>query len=357
MNKRSPAISVIMPVYNAEMYLKDSIESILDQSFTDFEFLIYNDGSTDKTDEIINTFKDVRIVYKKMDKNSGYLNLLNDGLAIAKGKYIARMDADDISMPNRFEEQYKYLENNAEVGICGSWIEFIGEQSGVIERPVSFEEIQFGLFFSCPLTHPTVMMRNDLLKKYNLIYHTEYYYAEDHYFFAQASLHFKIVNLPKVLLKYRIHSSQIGSARWKEQFFAKSAIQANLFSNILLKKNDEDLKWLKTFFREQSVPDEKWLNDIESYEERIIKDNEVNPVYPPSILNRAVNKIFKSKTERNFYNYFFSKYYNQKTFSPALLGSFLKEKYKPYRFLGKQMTSYFVLKCLIGFRKKTVLCN
>jgi glycosyltransferase involved in cell wall biosynthesis len=98
----SPLISVIMPVYNAELFITEAIQSVLNQTFSDFEFLIYNDGSTDKTHEIIISFKDERIIYKKLETNGGYLNLLNDGLIAAKGKYIARMDADDNSMPYRF---------------------------------------------------------------------------------------------------------------------------------------------------------------------------------------------------------------------------------------------------------------
>lgn len=351
-----PVISVLMPVYNAELYIKEAIESILNQSFTDFEFLIYNDGSTDKTDEIISGFNDARIVYKKVEINAGYISLLNEGLDIAKGKYIARMDSDDIALPNRFEEQFKYLESNLDVGICGSWIEFIGKMSGLNKSSETFDEIQYSLFFGCPLTHPSIMMRRDLIKKYNLKYNQEYYYAEDHYFFAQASLNFKLTNIPLVLLKYRIHDAQIGGKKWKEQFIAKSRIQAKLFSNVLL-GNDADLIWLEDFFMEKSIPNEKWLNEITIYQQRIIKDNRITKVYPEAILSKAVINVFERKTSQNFYKYFFNKYYNQKKFSLKLLSSFFKEKYKPHRILGGKLTSYFILKCLIKYKKNEVLAQ
>lgn len=161
--------------------------------------------STDKTHEIISVFNDTRIIYKKIEKNAWYLSLLNTGLEESKGKYLARMDADDIAMPNRFEEQVKYLDEHTDVGICGSWYEFIGSLNRVHKSAVSFEGIQFQLSFGCPITHPSVMRRNVFVKKYNLRYKQEYYYAEDHYFFAESSLHFKITNIPLVLLKYRIH--------------------------------------------------------------------------------------------------------------------------------------------------------
>lgn len=334
-----PIISVVMPAYNAELYIKEAIESVLNQTFINFEFLIYNDGSTDKTHEIISAFNDNRIIYKKIEKNAGYLQLLNRGLDEAKGKYIARMDADDIAIPNRFQVQFEYLEIHPDVGICGSWIEFIGAMSGINKSSETFEDIQYLLFFGCPLTHPTVMMRNDLLKKYNLKYTKEYYYAEDYYFFAQSSLHFKITNVPQVLLKYRIHTLQVGSAKWREQFLAKSKIQAKLFLDLLETNNENDLEWMEIFFMEKSIPDTRWLNEINDYQGRILKGNELNHIYPQVILNRAVLNLFKSKIERNFYKYYFNKYYNQKKYSPSLLLAFFKEKYKPHRILGKKLTT------------------
>lgn len=350
-----PLISVIMPAYNVELYIKDAIESILNQTIDDFEFLIFNDGSTDRTHDIIISFTDSRIKYRKIDSNEGYLNLLNAGLLRAKGKYIARMDADDISLPNRFEEQVAYLENHPGVGICGTWIEFIGTRSGTIELPVTFEEIQYGLFFGCPLNHPTVMMKRELILKYNLTYNKKYYLAEDHFLFAEASLHFKIVNLPTVLLRYRIHATQIGSAKWREQFLVKSNIQSTLFTNMLAYCSDEDYEWLFNFLSEQSFPDEKWSNEVAIFRNRIIAGNEKKMIYPQEIVEAATTNLFESKKKNNFYNYFFHKYYNQKTFNFRLLISFFKEKYSPSKYLGKKLSFLFIIKCLVKYQKQSIL--
>src|SRR5688572_768328 len=114
-----PLISVLMPVYNAGPYLKESIESVLAQTYDNFEFLIINDGSTDSSEKEILSYNDVRIHYVKCETNSGLIATLNQGLALATGKYIVRMDADDICRPQRFEKQVRFMENHPEIGICG----------------------------------------------------------------------------------------------------------------------------------------------------------------------------------------------------------------------------------------------
>ena len=115
----NPKVTVLMPVYNCEKYLRESIESILNQTFKDFEFLIINDGSSDKSAEIVESYNDNRINFVQNEKNIGLAASLNRGLDIAKGEYIARMDADDISLPERLEKQVRFMETNPQIGICG----------------------------------------------------------------------------------------------------------------------------------------------------------------------------------------------------------------------------------------------
>ena len=117
-----PVISVIMPVYNTkEKFLREAVESILNQTFTDFEFIIINDGSDSITEDIILSYKDLRIKYLKNEQNLGIVQSLNKAVKTAKGKYIARMDADDISMPHRLEKQYEFMENHPQCGVCGTY--------------------------------------------------------------------------------------------------------------------------------------------------------------------------------------------------------------------------------------------
>ncbi len=202
-------ISVIMPAYNAEQYIAQAIESILNQTFTDFEFIIINDGSSDKTAEIIKSYKDKRINFIDNKKNQGLIAVLNQGLAISNGEYIARMDSDDISLPERFEKQVKYLDAHPEIGVLGTSIIQFGEhtkEQEVIKKPkITYLDI----VLCCPVVHPSAMIRKSILDKYNLRYNPDYQHAEDYYLWSQAIKYTNITNLKDVLLKYRYHDKNV----------------------------------------------------------------------------------------------------------------------------------------------------
>ena len=131
-----------MPAYNAEKYIAESIESILSQTFTDFEFIIINDASTDSTKEIIESFQDSRIILINNEQNLGVAKSLNIGIATAKGKYIARMDADDISLPERFQTQFNFMEKNPDIDICGSWARMFGDKDDCMQTLQNHEDIR-----------------------------------------------------------------------------------------------------------------------------------------------------------------------------------------------------------------------
>ena len=199
-----------MPAYNAEKYLREAIDSILAQTFTDFEFIIINDGSIDSTKEIIHSYEDSRIVYLENERNSGICVTLNKGLHAARGRYIARMDSDDISQPERFAKQVAYMDNHPEIGVLGTDIEVFGE--GV--KPYTFkqlhtpEECQAGLLFNSCFAHPSVMIRKCVLRDYKLQYNDDFRGLEDYELWWQIGKHSKLNNLPEALLRYRHHKGQ-----------------------------------------------------------------------------------------------------------------------------------------------------
>jgi len=204
-------ISVIMPVYNGEKYLREAVDSILAQTFTDFEFIIVDDGSTDATAQILDSYTDPRIIRINNRQNVGLSTSLNNGIALAKGEYIARMDADDISLPERFEKQVAFLNCHLSIGVVGSAIQKIndlGEIIGIASLPTDPELMEWVLLFGSPFVHPSVMMRTDVVINLGG-YSTKYNAAQDYEFWGRFSKHTKLANLSECLLFYRIHTESI----------------------------------------------------------------------------------------------------------------------------------------------------
>jgi len=219
----SPLVSVLMPVYNAEKYLCESIDSILNQTYQNFEFIIINDGSTDGSADIVRSYKDPRIIFVDNPKNSGLVSVLNHGLDIAHGKYIARMDADDISLPERFEKQVKFMERHRNVGICGTFFRVFG-RVGYIETKKAYPKLK-DMREPSPLGHPTVMMRKSVLDKYHLRYDPRYKYAEDYELWTRAVEYTKIANLKDVLLNYRWSGDNVSITHNIEQMHVSELIK------------------------------------------------------------------------------------------------------------------------------------
>ena len=139
--KNSPKVSVIMPVYNREKYIASSVQSVLNQSFTDFEFIIIDDGSTDSTYKLIKKFNDKRIIIIRKFENNGNYSARNEGMKIAVGKYICVMDSDDVAIPNRIQKQFNFMEKNNIYGICGGYAKVIGMDE-VIKPPCNYEVLK-----------------------------------------------------------------------------------------------------------------------------------------------------------------------------------------------------------------------
>jgi glycosyltransferase involved in cell wall biosynthesis len=205
-----PKVSVIMPAYNAEKYIAEAIDSILGQTFGDFEFIILNDCSKDRTEEIILSYKDERIVYLKNEQNMGVAATLNKGLEVAKGEYIARMDADDISMPERFEKQVAYLDNNPQTVVCGSAIMPFSEEGNQPVRQFAHDpaKAKVELLYAPCVAHPVVMIRADVLRKNQITYYLDLEGSEDFGLWWELAKHGDIVSLPWCLLHYRVHLKQ-----------------------------------------------------------------------------------------------------------------------------------------------------
>lgn len=204
-------VSVILPVYNAQDYLKEAIESILIQSYHHFELIIIDDGSTDDSLMIIQRYDDARLKVIKNPKNMGLIYSLNLGLSICKGEYIARMDADDIAVINRFERQILFMENNPQVGVCGSWVQAFGRVNSLVRLPVSNDNLKIKLLEKCPFYHSSVMLRKQVFNYYGIKYNPSFNHAEDYQLWADLSGKTDFYIIPEVLLKYRTHNKNIST--------------------------------------------------------------------------------------------------------------------------------------------------
>ncbi|HLO79466.1 MAG TPA: glycosyltransferase [Chitinophagaceae bacterium] len=223
----TPRVSVIMPVFNTATYLGEAITSILTQSFSDFELIIINDGSTDDSQAVIRSFHDMRIIYLENEKNMGLVYTLNRAIDAAKGEWIARMDGDDISLPGRFGEQLLYLARHPEVDVLACRVQLIDESGNETTNwlddvtAITPEQIMDHLAVDNCIAHPSVMIRTDVLKTYR--YLPEQSQAEDYDLWLRLVTTGKIIHkLDKILVKHRIISSSFTRVR-QQNVYAKLA--------------------------------------------------------------------------------------------------------------------------------------
>ncbi len=290
-----PKISVVMPAYNAEKYIAEAIESILAQTYKDFEFIIINDGSTDKTEEIILSYNVERIVYLKNEKNMGIVYTLNRGLEIAKGKFIARMDSDDISLPNRFEKQLSFLKTHKDIAVLGTSFTIFGE--GIENYPFIFssnsKRAKAELFFNSALGHPSVMIKKSVLDDNSLRYEEKYKGLEDFVLWWRIAKYGNIASLKEPLLKYRKHKKQITSSRDLafEQKFKKFLLErVNVFDiNYTNTEFDSLLKYCLSLYDDLIIND---IKNLVSLFKKLLKANKkqkyFNRYYFKKVLGLAV---------------------------------------------------------------------
>ena len=239
MSSHVPLVSVIMPVYNPGEYLAEAIESILNQTFMDFEFIILCDDPSFKTREIIDNYQknDNRIIVF-YQKKEGLVASLNKGCSAAKGKYIARMDADDVSHPQRFEKQIEYLECNSDIGLCGTWANLIDKNGRIIDffKPSSSPNlIKWDLHFFCAIAHPSVIIRKSFFDR-NGQYLDSDIHCEDYALWVRAFNNTKMSNIPLVLINLRKHDLNVSKTYSEIQITHAMKVSQIALSSTLKKK-------------------------------------------------------------------------------------------------------------------------
>lgn len=268
--RENPVISVLMSTYNTpEEWLSEAIESILNQTFSDFEFLIVDDCSTQSVDNVKNKYTDSRIKWIHNEKNLGLTKSLNKILKMAKGNYIARMDSDDIALPERLATQIDFMEAHPEVIVSGSYRRAFGneEKDEIWNIPVTREEQQVQLFFSnVGLTHPTAMFRKSMLDEYEITYNENYIKAQDYGIWVQCTRYAPMHMIPKVLLLYRKSEIQISTAGRKNQLEMDALIKLDQLKALGVNATNEEKLMHIGFCRNDTNfnPDkmERWIQKL-----------------------------------------------------------------------------------------------
>jgi|GEM_PF-852260 len=227
-------ISVILPVYNSEAYIKDAVDSILAQTFHNFELIIINDGAKDQSLEILKKIHDPRIRLIDNGENLGLIKTLNKGISLSSGKYICRMDSDDWAYPDRLEKQFHFLEKNTEIGLVGGNVKLMNEKGELIhsrkDRINHPDSIQFELSRRTVLLHPTVMGRAQCFREFS--YDESFKHSEDYDLWTRMSKKFQLSNLDEFVLKYRVHSNSVSQVFNSDQLSLTYLISQRYLADI-----------------------------------------------------------------------------------------------------------------------------
>lgn len=326
-----PKVTVLMPVFNGEKYLREAIESILNQTFTDFEFLIINDGSTDSTVGIINSYNDSRIRLIHNDRNAGLIVTLNKGFDLANGEYIVRMDCDDISMTERIEKQVHFMDSNLDVGVCGTWFQFVDTGQKIV-LPEFPDAVKAYLFYNSALGHPTVIIRTDVLRQHKLYYDSKYKHAEDYELWIRLSKITKLANIPEVLLQYRKHPEQISVVYSRDQGSIANVIRINQLKELGLIPTQDEIDLHLDVIANSNINDFSIFN-IYLWFRKLISVNIKTRVYD--------DKKFKEALAILWLNIFA----NKKDFKFVDIMRFLKSPLRRHCNLGLRQKVSFSIKC------------
>ena len=304
----NPLVTVFIPLYNTEKYIRESLESILNQTYSNLEILIVDDGSTDQSINIVNSFTDPRIRLIKNSENKGIPYTRNVGLNEANGKYMVIMDSDDVALPNRVERQVEFLEENPDIDVVGSFYEIFGGKSNKIYKTsyITPEEIKAGLLFYNRIGNPTTTIHLETLKKYNLSYNLNYFVAQDYEMWIQISKVGKLAILPEVLLKYRFGHSNITKKSLSEKTLQRKKLIDAAHKDILefygFKLDDNELLVYNELFNDnfQSKINENTILNLPMVLEKLIEDNKNRKIFKEEILLKMIRDAVW--TSINFHN-------------------------------------------------------
>jgi hypothetical protein len=296
---RIPTVSVLMPVYNGEHYLREAMDSIFEQTLTDYEFLIIDDGSNDESANIIRSYRDSRIVFMQNDQNRGLVYSLNRGLQYARGEYIARMDQDDISLSTRLTSQVEYMDTHPQIGLCGTWMEVMGDRSGqIMKYHHDCDDIKCLLLFVSVVAHPTVIMRRNVLADSLLQYSDTFQHAEDYELWLRLSRKTNITNLNEVLLKYRISPGQITQKHRSEQLQCHMRVQVEAIKILGFEPSPKEQQVHAALSFNSDIPHPEYIKDAAQWLLKLQARNDSSKCYPEPAFTKILRHYWGAACRR-----------------------------------------------------------
>lgn len=293
--KSKPLVSVFITVYNAEKYISEALESILMQTYSNLEIIVVNDGSTDNSLEIINSYEDKRIKVINNKENKGIPFSRNLGLKNANGKYLVIMDADDISTPNRIEKQVEFMEKNPNIVASGTFYQYLGKTFSrkIKSKYIEPEQLKIQVLFSSPIANPTAIIRMDIIRKYNFLYNECYFVAQDYDMWVQLSKVGDLAILPEVLFKYRIGHNNISKLSRTQRAKERKKIIDTIHSDILnfygFKLTFREKELYNHLFSDNPVDfSDLMINNIPHLIKKLELENEQKNIFEKSLFRRVL---------------------------------------------------------------------
>ncbi|MFO7763174.1 MAG: glycosyltransferase family A protein [Wenzhouxiangellaceae bacterium] len=292
-----PKVTVFIPVHNREDYICVAVNSILAQTFEDFELLVVDDGSTDRTVEVLESYSDPRLRVARNPRNLGIPATRNHGLELARGEYIALLDSDDHAYPGRLGRQVKYLDSNPEITQIGSWCSFMDADGNMLDKvrrqPLKPEDVHAHLVFHCPVINRTVMARTEALRE--LGYDTDFPRCQDYDMHCRlvAAGH-QLANLPEILVCGREHPGRFTGQTSDLGRDRKTAVYRRMLARIDIEASEEELFRHHALTRpaERPLEAEEFLEWAEAWLWRIKQANRVHPVYPEPSMSRTLGAVW-----------------------------------------------------------------
>ena len=282
-----------MSVYNSSLYLKQAIDSILNQTYSNFEFIIINDGSTDDSLSIIKTYSDKRIKLLENDGNKGLIYSLNKGIAEASGEFIARMDADDVCVSTRFEKQVHYMNAHVDIGVLSSDYYSFNETSKRYMRSIDGDSrIRTFLLFTATVCHPALMIRKSVLEINGLNYSVSAKHVEDFDLWTRLALCTKFATIKEALLNYRDHASQVSHVYSDLQKINSNTVRHNYLSALNFVYTPTELNIHNLISCNKKITSKQDLKAIENWLTKLIEQNQTMRKFESDGFNSAIAKVW-----------------------------------------------------------------